>query len=94
MFTVPLFPSKANRRANKRSCKAKCDHGRNLNVDDGPDGLSKSLLWEDLQEEEQERELNEATGVEVRDLAYPEVLQVTLASDCEREARSLPEEWL
>ena len=92
MLAVPLFPSKADRCANKRSCKAECDHGCNLNVDDGPHGLSESFLWEDLQEEEQKGELDEAEGVEVRDLAYPEILHMTLATDYEREVRGLPEE--
>lgn len=91
MLAVPLFPSKADRRADKRSCKAECDHGCDLNVDDGPHGLSESFLWENLQEEKQEGELDKAEGVEVRDLAYPEVLHITLASDCDREARILPE---
>jgi hypothetical protein len=54
--------------------------------------LSESFLWEDLQEEEQKGELDEAEGVEVRDLAYPEILHMTLATDYEREVRGLPEE--
>ena len=92
VLAVPLFPGEADRRADKCSRKAKCNHGCNLNVDDGPHRLTKSLLWEDLQEEEQEGELDETEGVEVRDLAYPEVLHITLATDYEREVRGLPEE--
>ena len=72
VLAIPLFPSKADRRADKGSCKAKCDHGCNLNVDDGPHGLSESFLWEDLQKEEQKGELDETKGVEICDLAYPE----------------------
>ena len=92
MLAVPLFPSKADRRANKRCCKTEGDHGCNLNIDDDPHGLSKSLFRENLQEEEQKGELDETESVEVRDLAYPEVLHLTLANDYRREIKGLPEE--
>lgn len=94
VLAVPLFPGEADRRADKCSRKAKCNHGCNLNVDDGPHRLTKSLLWEDLQEEEQEGELDETEGVEIRDLAYPEQLHVTLVNDCKQGIRGLPEEYV
>ena len=75
VFTIPLLPREADRRAYESGGETERYHGCNLNVDDSPHNLSEALFREDLEEEEQERDLDESKSDEIRNLADPEILQ-------------------
>lgn len=76
MFTVPLFPRKAHRRANKNSCEAKGHYTSQDKEDDAPHYTTEALLGEYLQKEEEEGDFNEAEDSKVDDLGDPKVLMV------------------
>lgn len=75
VFPIPLQPREVHRCTHESSRKAKCYHRGDLKVNNGPDKLSKTLLWKYLEEEKQERELDEAERTEIRDFADPKILQ-------------------